>query len=111
MFGPVGKPQNVKEKFDTTTKAAEADYVSHLKTHNEAVVEQLSAKQSIIHSTMETLQSQASTEERRAHQEMMEKTSANLTKLGDIGLPNPKPHKRHIALVILQAGDIPTVHG
>ena len=74
---------NVKQKFDTTTKAAEADYVSHLKTHNEAVVEQLSAKQSIIHNTMETLQSQASMDERKAHHEMMEKTSANLAKLGD----------------------------
>ena len=59
----VDKKKQQSVDFDTTTKAVEADYVSHLKTHNEAVVEQLSEKQSILHSTMETMQSQASTEE------------------------------------------------
>ena len=49
----------------------------HQPPHHEAMVKQLSQKQSLLQNTMESLKTQATTEERQAHHEMMTKIATN----------------------------------
>ena len=68
---------NILDQFTKTTSAAEKDYVSDLDSHYKRVVTELTQKQD----TMKTVETQASTEEKEAHQSMLLKTNSNVQKL------------------------------
>ena len=64
---------NIKAEFKETSNVAEKEYVSHLDSHYDVVVKELHQKQTLIKSTMATLQSQATKEEM---QDMLKKTDS-----------------------------------
>ena len=72
---------NILDQFTKTTSAAEKDYVSDLDRHYKRVVTELTQKQALLVNTMKTVETQASTEEKEAHQSMLLKTNSNVQKL------------------------------
>ena len=61
---------DVQTQFDRNTNRAQENYVGHLRAHYEALAEQLGQKRSLVTSTMDTLLTQATPQEKHAHQEM-----------------------------------------
>ena len=72
---------NILDQFTKTTNAAEKDYVSDLDSHYKKIVTQLAQKQALLVKTMKTVETQASNEEKEAHQNMLLKTKTNVQKL------------------------------
>ena len=72
---------NILDQFTKTNNAAEKDYVSNLDSHYKRVVTELTQKQALLVNTMKTVETQASTEEKEAHQSMLLKTNTNVQKL------------------------------
>ena len=97
---------NINHQFTETTEKAEQGYIKHLNTHYEKITTQLSQKKSLLQTTMNSLQTQATEQEKTTHLDMIEKTDNNVeklsyeigkrkrNKLSNISQPNPKRRRR-----------------